>query len=226
MVSSSDAPSTAAIGGFRATASAQLCERLIDSALQEFATHGFEGASTRAIAKRAGAHQPQINYHFASKGELWKAVLLKLLGELDEAIVTEPGMGRRETMKAIICGVVEMAAKRPELNRIMIHEGTHPSERLAWLVETQIRPRSEGLLALWTDLVDSGEAVPMSPDLVYHVLIGAASLLHANAPEARLLLGIEPSDPEIVQAHAEALVAMLLPEPRNPRRKRKDTRQS
>ena len=40
---------------------------LIEAAVHEFAAHGFDGASTRAIAMRAGVHQPQINYHFASK---------------------------------------------------------------------------------------------------------------------------------------------------------------
>ena len=36
----------------------------------EFAAHGFEGASTRAIAAAAGTHQPQINYHFESKDDV------------------------------------------------------------------------------------------------------------------------------------------------------------
>ena len=47
--------------------------QLLDAALVEFAAHGFAGASTRAIAERAGAHQPQINYHFSSKEALWQA---------------------------------------------------------------------------------------------------------------------------------------------------------
>ena len=36
-------------------------ERLLDAALVEFGAKGFDGASTRAIARRIGAHQPQIN---------------------------------------------------------------------------------------------------------------------------------------------------------------------
>jgi len=195
----------------RDRATAEIRDRLVEAALVEFANHGFDGASTRAIARRAGAHQPQINYHFASKEELWKAVLLKLLGELDAATAIAPGLSPRETMERAIRGVVAMGAARPELNRIMIHEGTHPSDRLVWLVETQVAPRTRPMLALWEKLRAAGEAAPISPELLYHVLIGAASLLHANAPEARLLLGIEPSDPAIVEAHADALVAMFLP---------------
>ncbi|MCP3854227.1 MAG: helix-turn-helix transcriptional regulator, partial [Actinomycetia bacterium] len=58
----------------------------MEAALVEFAANGFDGASTRAIASRAGAHQPQINYHFESKDELWRLCLERLLGELDVVI--------------------------------------------------------------------------------------------------------------------------------------------
>lgn len=199
--------------GTREQASAEVRDRLVEAALVEFADHGFEGASTRSIAARAGAHQPQINYHFASKAELWKAVMMRLLDELDAALVIAPGTPPRDTMEQIIRAIVAMSASRPELNRIMIHEGTHPSDRLEWLTDTQIRPRATAMLDLWDALVASGDAAPVSREVIYHVLIGAASLLHANAPEARLLLGVEPSDPVVVEAHADALVAMFLPDP-------------
>ncbi|MCA2291335.1 TetR family transcriptional regulator, partial [Mycobacterium avium] len=39
-------------------------EALLNAALVEFGAKGFDGASTRAIAARVDAHQPQINYHF------------------------------------------------------------------------------------------------------------------------------------------------------------------
>jgi AcrR family transcriptional regulator len=62
-----------------------VAEELLDAALVEFAAHGFEGTSTRAIAQRAGCHQPQINYHFASKEQLWQAAVDRLFGQLGEA---------------------------------------------------------------------------------------------------------------------------------------------
>ncbi|MDT5326002.1 MAG: TetR/AcrR family transcriptional regulator, partial [Mycobacterium sp.] len=48
-------------------------QALLESALAEFGAKGFDGASTRAIARRVQAHQPQINYHFESKTALWTA---------------------------------------------------------------------------------------------------------------------------------------------------------
>lgn len=46
---------------------------VIDAALVEFGTGGFEGASTSAIAKRAGIHQPYIYAMFENKRELFLA---------------------------------------------------------------------------------------------------------------------------------------------------------
>jgi len=43
------------------------------------------------------------------------------------------------------------------------------------------------------------------------VIVGAASLPFVNAPEARLLTGVEPTDAAWVDAHANGLVATLLP---------------
>ena len=60
-------------------------EALLESALIEFGAKGFDGASTRAIAARVQAHQPQINYHFESKTALWTAAVDHLFGFLREA---------------------------------------------------------------------------------------------------------------------------------------------
>lgn len=208
--------STTSPTGRRERASADLRDRLVESAVVEFAAHGFDGASTRAIAARADAHQPQINYHFDSKESLWRVVIGTLLAELDEMLAEaqdelDDDASLRDRAAALIRGLVRFSAARPELNRIMIHEGTASGDRLAWLVETQLRDRAVPLLELWDDLRARGEAAPVPSPLVYHLLLGAATLLHANAPEARLLFGVEPADPGVVDDQADALVAMFLP---------------
>ena len=61
-------------------------QALLESALVEFGAKGFDGASTRAIASRVQAHQPQINYHFESKDKLWTAAVDYLFGLLVAAM--------------------------------------------------------------------------------------------------------------------------------------------
>lgn len=49
--------------------------RILEAALELFAASGFEGASTRTIAERAGVNLPAIQYYFGSKEGLYRAVV-------------------------------------------------------------------------------------------------------------------------------------------------------
>ena len=192
--------------------------RLIDAAIIEFAARGFDGASTRMIAERADAHQSQINYHFAGKRELWSAAITQVLEALDETVDMHIAAVDQNDLRAVfaasIRGLVEFAARQPELNRIMMHEGTAPSDRLEWLTDTHIRHRVEGLRRPWEHLVATGKAQPIAVEIMFYMLIGAASLMYANAPEAQML-GVDTDDPSIINQHSEALIAMFLaPQPR------------
>jgi AcrR family transcriptional regulator len=185
---------------------------LINAAIGEFAAHGFEGASTRRIAEAADAHQSQIKYHFDTKDDLWKRCIELLLDEVDTAIFErfdETSTDARAGLEATIRGLVHFAARRPELNRIMMHEATSSSDRLAWLVDTRLRAQHVSLTAAWRELVADGEVPPIDGDLLYHTVVGAASLLYANAPEAQLF-GIDPADPDLIDRHADTLVNLFL----------------
>src|SRR6266568_4977406 len=56
-------------------------EAVLDAALQEFALRGLDGASTEAIAARAGISQPYVFRLFGTKKELFKAVISRCFRE-------------------------------------------------------------------------------------------------------------------------------------------------
>ncbi len=118
--------------------------------------------------------------------------------------------GPKESVEDLRRGLVRFAAARPELNRIMIKEASAPSDRLSWLVDTHIRRRYEAFTAVWLRMRDAGHGRAVPVELVYHLAIGAASLLHANAPEVDALTGVRASDPETVEAHADAMIEMFV----------------
>ncbi|HEY6857139.1 MAG TPA: TetR/AcrR family transcriptional regulator [Mycobacterium sp.] len=192
---------------------------LLESALVEFGAKGFEGASTRAIASRVQAHQPQINYHFESKTALWTAAVNYLFGLLGEALsdvlptkLTEVDAPQLAAAFAdAIRRLVRFAAEHPELNQIMVHEGTAASDRLTWMTETHVKPVFDAIGPAWQILRDAGFAAPIDNEIFYYVLLGAASLPYVNAPEVRLLTGRDPNNAEWIRAHADGLVAILLP---------------
>ncbi len=194
-------------------------EALLESALIEFGAKGFDGASTRAIAARIEAHQPQINYHFESKSALWTAAVDHRFGLLREtfqgAFPAKPTeIGVPALAAAFADGIrrlVRFVAAHPELNQIMVHEGTAPSERLTWLTDTHVKPFFNGIRPAWQMLRDAGVAAPIDSDILYYVLVGGASLPYVNAAEVRLLTGRDPNDPTWINAHADGLVSILLP---------------
>jgi AcrR family transcriptional regulator len=201
---------------------ADIRERLLDAALLEFGAKGFDAASTRAIARRIGAHQPQINYHFESKEALWSAAVDHLFDELAGAMrglrVGSAGGGGSGDVSEIAQAFAEMirrfvrfAARHPELNQIMVHEATAESARLTWLTKRHVKPLYDTVRPLWRRLRQAGMAAPIDERLFHYVLVGAASLVYVNAPEARLLTGLEPTAHRWVEAHADGIVAMLLP---------------
>jgi TetR/AcrR family transcriptional regulator len=192
---------------------------LLESALIEFGAKGFDGASTRTIASRVQAHQPQINYHFETKTALWMAAVDYLFGLLREAfdgvlpatlIEVDPPQLSAAFADAIR-RLVRFAAEHPELNQIMVHEGTAASDRLTWMTETHVKPVFDAIRPVWQILGDAGVAAPIDNGILYYVLIGAASLPYVNAPEVRLLTGQDPTNPTWIDAHANGLVAILLP---------------
>ena len=197
---------------------ADLRRLLIEAALEEFGEKGFDGASTRAIARRVDAHQPQINYHFESKDALWIAAVDHLFALLYDAVGTVPtvaGADDAETLAGELAeGIrrfVRFAARHPELNRILVHEATADSDRLRWLVDRHVRPLYDAIRDLWQHLRDAGIAAPVDAESVHYIIVGAGSLPFVNAPEARLLTGTEPTDAAWVETHADGIVATLLP---------------
>ena len=197
---------------------ADIRERLLDAALVEFGAKGFDGASTRAIAQRVDAHQPQINYHFASKEALWFAAvdhLFHLLGqEMDGLTLSadDDVAALAEVFAEMTRRFVRFAAAHPELNQIMVHEATAASDRLTWMTQRHVHPIYDMVRDAWKRMREAGIAAPIDDAMVHYVLVGAASLPYVNAPEVRLLTGAEPTDPAWVDRYAESLVKTLLPD--------------
>jgi TetR/AcrR family transcriptional regulator len=195
-----------------------LREQLLESALLEFAAKGFDGASTRSIAERVDAHQPQINYHFESKEALWEAAVEHLFGLLVDAFTGLPPLDSTDDPVQLGRDVAEMirrfvrfAAEHPELNRIMVQEATEDSDRLHRMIERHVRPWYDATTMAWERLRDAGIAAPIEATNVYWVIVGAASLPFVNAPEVRILAGAEPSEPAWVAKHTDGVIATLLP---------------
>jgi len=182
-------------------------ERIVEAAVESFSEYGFRGASTREIARRAGTNQGLITYHFRSKDELWRAAAARLLGPLEarlgERRAALEGEDPRTQAREGIREYVRFNAAHPELFRFMVEQGKCDDERMAWLVDTHLKPLYEAIPGFAGDAALKAHA--------YYALAGAASVLFAVAPECRRLTGLDPMEPSVIETHADFVARILVP---------------
>ncbi len=183
--------------------------RILLAARTAFATHGFEGASLRAISADAGVLHTAMLYHFPSKDTLWRAVMADMF-EAVEARFAAVGVKFADEppsklARALVREFVAFCASCPQLHRIMTFEGCSDSERLSWLVDNYSRRLfdSVGLMA--------SVASPLIADPIrlYYAVIGLSASAFTLAPEYRRLCGRDPFAPDEVAATAD-LVEQLV----------------
>jgi len=189
--------------------------KLLKAAVRLFAERGYDAIGTREIEAAAGVNRGLITYHFGSKEALWKAAIESLFDDHSEDLALAErgaeGLDPVDKLGNVIRRFVEYSARRPELNRIMVQEGKHDDWRLAWIVDRHVKPYYATTKRLYDDVVAEGIAPPMDHVHFHYILVGAAALIFAMAPECRRLSGRDPSDPAMVASHADALVRLLLP---------------
>src|SRR6201996_4126835 len=60
--------------------------RILLAAIEVFAEEGYDGASTRSLASRAGVNAPAIQYYFGSKEGLYRAVIAHIAHLVEERL--------------------------------------------------------------------------------------------------------------------------------------------
>jgi TetR/AcrR family transcriptional regulator len=201
--------------------------RIVEAALATFADLGFDGATTRDIAERAGVNQGLITYHFAGKLALWQAAADDIFATLRAHFAAHiPALADADPatrLRLMVRQYVRFAAAHPELHRLMTQEGKHDGPRMQWLVDRHVRP----LYEMSTDLIAAAQRHGVVPDVspfhLHYLLIGAVAHLFVVAPECRRLTGKDPLRAAAIDAHADAITAVLFGPavvPATPRRKK------
>jgi AcrR family transcriptional regulator len=203
---------TSAVRATRPSADATR-ERILATALELFSELSFDGATTREIARRSGVTQGLLNYHFSSKDELWRAAVDRIFAELGDALDTRAeglrGVDSLTVAKLLIRDFVYFSARYPQLHRIITQECKTDGPRMDWLVERHVRPRFEQTTALFARLVEAGDVPDIPVAHLYYILTGAGPTMFVLAPECRRLSGLDPSAPEVIEAHADAVITLL-----------------
>jgi AcrR family transcriptional regulator len=193
-------------------------ERILTAALAAFAERGFEGATTRDIAARAGVNQGLIKYYFDGKLKLWRAAVDRAFAELRATIDGTLGdatlVDEAERTRRLIRRYVRFVAGHPEFIRMMHDEGKRSGARMRWLVDRHIRPLHAAITAVLERAQQRGQLPSDIPTVHFHyILVGSVGLIFHQAEECKRLAGVDPTDASVVEAHADAVAHVILGPP-------------
>ncbi len=188
-------------------------DRILAAALDVFAHRGFDGATTAEIARQAGVTQPLVHYHFDTKDELWRAAVTSVLDELGSTFGTAShdlaDLEPIAQLKVMVRRFVRFSAANPEFGRILSYEGAQGGARLAWLLEQQ----SAGQLRFFHETLQRGVELGWIKELpLEHVatcLVAASAYAFLARGMMRDVYGVEVTDPEVVERHADTVVELF-----------------
>ena len=178
---------------------------ILNAALTEFATKGFEAASIRSIADRIGLQHPLITYHYRSKEMLWHAVaeyvFERIQQEWETYLTDSPPDRATDRVKAVYQALFRFTVDFPEFHRFMLQEFLTYSPRLQWLADKVLKPLIEWLLPQIRAAQDEGDLPRVEPILLHYLLISLTSTLSGFGPEMWATSRVSSSDPAVVDAY-------------------------
>ncbi|MEM9351129.1 MAG: hypothetical protein AAGA47_12780 [Pseudomonadota bacterium] len=136
----------------------------------------------------------------------------RMADQMAPALSLPEGLDPGEKMRATIRQFVRASAAVPEVGRIIFDEGRQPSWRLEWIVAHY----AEGFFGEIGRLFDQGREAGLIADIpkvsFYYMVVGSAALFAMSA-EAKIITGNDAFDPATVDAHANSVATLLVPQP-------------
>jgi TetR/AcrR family transcriptional regulator len=191
---------------------------ILDAALVEFASKGFDAASIRSIADRIGFQHPIITYHFRSKESLWQAVaeyvFERVRNERDAYLSGVDSVSAVEWLKLAYRALFRFSVEYPEFHRFILQGELGYSPRLQWIADTIHKPLIAWLLPQIRAAQDEQALPSVEPIIFHYMLISLTSTLSSFGPEISATSNLSLSDPALVDAcwrTIEQLVFETLP---------------
>ncbi len=177
---------------------------ILDAALSEFASKGFEAASIRSIADRIGVQHPLITYHYRTKDILWEAVAVHAFDhirhEWEGYLSDPPPVTAVEQVKLLYRALFRFTVAFPEFHHFMLREILDYSPRLQWLADTILRPLIDRMLPQIREAQAAGNLPAVDPVLLHYMMIGMTSTLSTFGTEMRATSNVSASDPDVADA--------------------------
>jgi AcrR family transcriptional regulator len=196
-----------ATGPTRHEQSAAQRVRVLTAAEKAFAEHGFVAAEMQDIARRAGVSRTAIYQDFASKQELFEAVVSTVLDDVDAVIARHRvELTGPEAIAPLVRAFWEWATEHPDA-AVLLYEPLPGASAQTRKLRRDFEDRHIGVSARYFGEGDMG---PL-PDVVAPILVRSVIVMALNMHLLRQSIPalIEASEQDLVDATTAVAVRML-----------------
>lgn len=201
----------------------QIRSAIREAAIEEFALKGLDGASTQAIAKRAGLSKPQLHYYISSKEELYEEVILSITEEWsDMFFLSTNSEDPAEIIVDYIGRKIRHALRHPQITRLFANEIARgaPILRRHWERSRESVRAAADVIARW---VEEERIRPVDPFL-FQMHMWAITQHYADyEAQVRYMLQLgddEPLDEDRIVGEATRMFLRICGLPEAPAEKR------
>jgi TetR/AcrR family transcriptional regulator len=197
----------------RATAIANR-RAIICAALEVFSTRGYDGTTTRAVAKKARLKQGHLSKYFPTKESLWRGAIEEFQGEIEQ--ILDGGLDRADFKRPLavartaLTSLLRFFAMNHRLSRLMLQEFSVSSPRHDWVVSQIGRPIWQRLQPLFETLHARDRSIGGSPIFSYFSLIGSALIFFGSPSEVYKIAGSKPTDPSTAEEYIDYILGALV----------------
>jgi len=182
-------------------------DEILDQATRLFAERGYEGTSMGDLAEVVGMRKASLFYHFASKDELYAAVLARLVtsvaGAIATAATTEGSFVER--LDTLSEAMTTTLGEQPFAARLIVREA------MDWgpVIQGVLHEHIQTVLAAAEQFVLAGQAAgvfkKLDPKHAIVTLIGIHFMPFAIGNVVRGFIGTDPFDSAFVLARRAAV---------------------
>lgn len=185
-------------------------DAILDQATRLFAERGYEGTSMADLAERVGLRKASLFHHFASKEQLRRAVLERLVQRITALVGAEAESKPATTdfaqkVDALTDAIVHVFGEQPYAARLLLREamewGTGNGGTLAEALAGSMAMSEKFIIAGQ----QAGAFVPGDPKQIVASFMGMHLLPFAMGGVMEQFMGQPPWTPEFIAARCRAM---------------------
>jgi len=188
-------------------------DRILDTAEALFARRGFEGVGLREVARVTGLSKSALFHHFPTKGDLYEAVLERILGDVLDSIAHLPVTGTAlEQLRALVETIIDAFAETPTRAPLLLRT-LFEDEVLAGHETPAADAMLHRILGIPIDImragVQSGELRPVSLPHALQSIVGMLVYHFASGELGEEVLGAPVYAPAEIQRFKAFVVTFI-----------------